>query len=417
MSPTAADLAAMEAADETVPCVPVVPAYCTSGFLAFFQHVWLAILHFLGLGPSDPANWSVRRPGNRVLGQSCRGLFAIIWNNRVAPSARVLISPFHHHSFMRMMRKTGQELVVMKADGATLHKPEKYGPNDFTTVVLTHMLGRDYECEWLMEWRKENPNLLVIEDRVQGGLLSQATPGLADVQLYSLGQDKIPNAMGGGYAIVPEDMELYNMMVNEVEKMPFESSWERLSFVLKKIPTICIYNSRLGCYLLTKFASLMNWDRNELTDSYRKKNPGFMHGGYMIRPSPALIQSIDTIAKDEEWEAMQVKCTRKYRQFLAHIPEHLQDAIKVCKSDVSCCYFFIRLPDLDRSRTLMAKRGVITISNQTYLAADPDYADDIENMSTLPTFLVLDDEEIKYMADCMVECWTRYGGDKVKLTA
>jgi hypothetical protein len=378
------------------------------------HHIWIAILHFLGLGPSDPTNWSVKRPGNKILGQSCRSLFAIVWNDRVGPSARVLISPFHHHSYMRMMRKTGQELVVMKSEGNTLIPPEKFGPNDFTAVVLTHMMGRDYDCGWLLEWKKQNPKLLVIEDRVQGGLLSGAAPGLGDVHLYSLGQDKIPNAMGGGYAVVPEDMDLYNMMANEVEKMPFESSWDRLVFLLKKIPTVAIYNSRICCYLVVKFASLAGWERNALTDAYRKKNPGFMHGDYMIRPSPALIQSIDTMASDEEWEAMQIKCNLKYRQFLKHIPDHLQEAVRVCNSDSSCCYFFVRLPDAERSRTLMAKRGVVTISNQTYLPADLNYTEQIEHMSTLPTFLVLDDDEIKYMADCMIECWTRFGGDKVK---
>eukprot|EP00730_Choanoeca_flexa_P011522 TRINITY_DN26987_c0_g1_i1.p1 TRINITY_DN26987_c0_g1~~TRINITY_DN26987_c0_g1_i1.p1 ORF type:complete len:407 (+),score=102.19 TRINITY_DN26987_c0_g1_i1:108-1328(+) len=405
----------MEPTTENAPVIPVVPAYCTSGVLAFLKHLWLAVLHFFGLGSSDPTNWSVRRPGNKVIGQSCRGLFAIVWNNRVKPSARVLISPFHHHSFMRMMRKTGQELVVMRADGAKLFAPKDFTAKDFDAVVITHMLGRDYQCDWLLEWKKQNPDMLIIEDRVQGGLLSDATPGLSDVQLYSLGQDKIPNAMGGGYAIVPKDTELYEMMVNEVEKMPFESNWERLSFLLKKIPTIAIYNNRLCCYAAERLSALAGFTRNEITDTYRKKNPGFMHGGYMIRPSPALVQSIDTIASLSQWEEMQKACTVKYQTFLKHVPEHLRQSVQVCKSNVSCCYFFIRLPDLLQSREHMASKGIFTINNQTYLPADPNYAHDLEGMCTLPTFLALKDEELKYVAETVSDCWTRYGSDKVKV--
>ena len=151
--------------------IPVVPAYATAGILAFFQHLLVAFLHLLGLGKEAPAKGSLRRlsDGSMVLGQTCRCLFYLLWNNYVAADARVLVSPFHHHSFKRMMTKTGQKLDACGIDGVKLLPPKGKTGKDYDVVVVTHLLGRDYDFAWIKEWRRENPNIFVIEDRVQVG--------------------------------------------------------------------------------------------------------------------------------------------------------------------------------------------------------------------------------------------------------
>jgi hypothetical protein len=76
----------------------------------------------------------------------------------------------------------------------------------------------------------------------------------SDVSLYSLGQDKIPNTLGGGMAFVHEDQELWNYLVEQMETLPFETAWARLVFLLKKIPTFAVYNwRRVGVTLCSEF--------------------------------------------------------------------------------------------------------------------------------------------------------------------
>ena len=113
-----------------------------------------------------------------------------------------------------MMKKTPErKLDVLIQEGLQLLEPTEGTAMDYDCVVLTQMLGRDYEFKWLAEWRKQNPNLLVINDRVQGGPLTQEDTSCSDVTLYSVGQDKIPNTMGGGYAICHHSDELCDWMV------------------------------------------------------------------------------------------------------------------------------------------------------------------------------------------------------------
>ena len=105
-------------------------------------------------------------------------------------------------------------------------------------ALVRPVAGRDYEFKWLAKWRKQNPNLLVINDRVQGGPLTQEDTSCSDVSLYSVGQDKIPNTMGGGYAEVHHSDEVFDFMVQETESLPFESAWDRLVFVVSEHRTL-----------------------------------------------------------------------------------------------------------------------------------------------------------------------------------
>merc|ERR1719272_141773 len=391
--------------------IPAVPAWCTCGFPMYLWHLYLAIIHWAGWGSSaDPATLTVRRPGRRVLGQACRGLFAILWFEKVPKKGRVLISPLHHHSFIKMMKKTPErKLDVLIQEGLQLLEPTEGTAMDYDCVVLTQMLGRDYEYKWLAEWRKQNPNLLVINDRVQGGPLTQEDTSCSDVTLYSVGQDKIPNTMGGGYAICHHSDELCDWMVTETEKLPFETAWARLTFVLWKLPTIMLYNIKpfnRFCEFLG--GVVLGLDRVEIVMGYRKKNPGFMHDGFMIRPSPALLQSMNSLSvegEDARWEAMQVACTTRFKEFYTHIPEDLKETISMHNSDTACSYFFVRCPNIKKSRALLAEYGCFSAQNQTYLAANKRSQPLVNNMLTLPMLLHCTDEEVKTVAAAVVECW------------
>jgi len=395
------------------PLIPVVPAFATTGFITFFWHLWVAFKHLVGFGRSaDPAKITVR--GNdpskmMVFGQSCRSIFAVLWFRKIPDGSRVLVSPVHHHSFIRMIRsKPDREVTVLRQDGDSLLEPPGRSGKDFDVVVLTQMLGRDYELDWLLEWRRENPDLLVINDRVQGGLLTQEDTRFSDVSLYSLGQDKIPNTMGGGFAVVHHSEELWDYMVEQMETLPFESAWDRFMFVFNKIPTVLMYNARWFCKIVEFVFTLLGFKRNMAVDFYRKANPGFMHGEYMIRPSPALIESFTALSSPgafAHWEAMQVTCHEKMAKFWTFVPEELHEKVAITGCKTACSYFFVRVPDTKESRLRMQDEGILTIMNQTYLAADAASAVLVHNMITLPTFLALTDTDLERTADAIVQCW------------
>ncbi|EGD73694.1 hypothetical protein PTSG_05402 [Salpingoeca rosetta] len=395
--------------------IPAVPAYATAGIYMFFYHLALSFLHLIGVGRPCPYKLGVRRDNNTVVGQSCRSLFYVLWNSRIPEGSRVLVTPFHHSSFVRMMRDSGRELVVCEQRNNELVEPTEYGPRDFNAVVITHMLGRDFECEWLKRWKRENPALLVIEDRVQGGLLSMEDPDLCDVSLYSTGQDKLPNFMGGGFARVhsANHPTLYEDMATALEALPFESAWARFTFLVKKIPTVLMYNWRPATIAADALAHVLGFSRCALTDTYRKKNPGFMHHGFAIRPSAATLQSMDTVLETDTWEEMQRDCTRKFRLFLDNVDADVRAHVKPFAADTSCCYFFVRLPDCAESREMLAQRGIITISNQTYIALSSKHAPILDDMVLLPSLMPLRSDEIKTLAKHVSDTWRVVGADKM----
>eukprot|EP01147_Barroeca_monosierra_P001934 gene1934-5023_t len=308
-----------------------------------------------------------------------------------------------------MMQDSGRDIVICQQEKNVLIEPKDGDPNEFFAVVITHMLGRDYQRSWLKKWKEKNPNLLIIEDRVQGGLIHEDDTAIADISLYSSGQDKLPNFMGGGFARVHSSTHnsLYDDLAKELEMLPYETNFQRFVFLAKKIPTVLIYNWRPATYVIEKIASsLFGVDRCDLSDNYRKQNPGFMHEGFAIRPSPALLHSMDTILEElGEWEIQQVQCTTLFRTLLSHMGPDVREHVKPFGADTSCCYFFVQLPDVVNSRKFLASRGVITISNQTYIALDKKDEHLLHGMVLLPSLFPLRPEEISWLAKQLSDVW------------
>lgn len=394
--------------------LPGAPAYATCGVAAFFYHLAISILHLLGLGRPCPHKLGVRRDNNIVVAQSCRAIFYEIWGKMIPENARVLTNPFHHTSYVRIMGSSNRNLVICGQRNNVLLEPENEDPKDFTAVVITHMLGRDFEAPWLKRWKEENPNLLLIEDRVQGGLLSDDKDSIYDVSLYSTGQDKLPNFMGGGFASVHSKTHprLYDELADAIEALPFESAWARVMFLVKKIPTVLIYNVPMVTRAVEwAMYTFFGFSRCDLTDTYRKKNPGFMHHGFAIRPSPALLQSMEPLLDFAPWVEKQRDCTRRFRLFLSKLDPAVRPFVQPFGADTSCCYFFVSLPDFKRSRAMLGERGVITINNQTYVALAPEHAPALHGLTTLASMLAMNDEQIAQMAQFVSETWRTVGAD------
>ena len=254
------------------PILPVVPAFVTAGVWHFLWHWWVAITHFLGCGAANRYGLSVKRPNGVVLAHSCRSIFGVLWQSIVKPNARVLTTPWHHSSFKRMMQSTPErQLTVIYPQDAALPEPTHLSATDFDAVVISHMLGRDYEMQWLRKWKAANPELLIIEDRVQAGLISAETD-LCDVSLYSAGQDKLPNSLGGGYAVIHNNDAVYEALARGIEALPFEAPTDRLAFLAKKIPTFLAYNVRAVVIALEAVTSAIGISRSDIVDGYRKNS-------------------------------------------------------------------------------------------------------------------------------------------------
>eukprot|EP00055_Hartaetosiga_balthica_P002796 m.5321 g.5321 ORF g.5321 m.5321 type:complete len:433 (+) comp2381_c0_seq1:72-1370(+) len=400
--------------EEYGPLIPAVPAFATSGISKFFYYLLCSFLHLLGgiIGWKTPREaLSVRRKGNMVLSQSCRCLFRILFEQHIPMRGKVLITPFHHHSFTRLMRTSKHQYHILKFNNLELLEPQDMSAQDFSAIIITHMLGKDFKAPWLSRWKEENPKLLIVEDRVQGDLFSKEQTDVYDVSLYSTGQDKLPNFMGGGFARVHSQNhpKLFDQLADAVEALPFESNWDRFTFLVKKIPTVLIYNYRPATIAIEKVAAFFGMNRNDLTDKYRKKNPGFMHGGYMIRPSPALIQAMETATDLTHWEEMQIEATRRYRHYLNSMSSEAREKAMVFGSDASCCYFFSRFPDTVESRHCLGVNGVVTISNQTFLPFREEDQHYIDHLIAMPSFFNLSDDELAIVAKATECAWNTVG--------
>ena len=122
--------------------------------------------------------------------------------------------------------------------------------------------------------------------------------------------------------------------------------------------------------------------------------------------------SLDGAGEDARWEAMQVACTDRFKKFYSHIPDELKDTVSMHGSNTACSYFFVRCPNIDASRALLAEYGCFTAANQTYLAANKRSQPLVKNMLTLPMLLHVTDEELKTIAEGVVECWRTIENDK-----
>ena len=94
--------------------------------------------------------------------------------------------------------------------------------------------------------QKEKYNFIIIEDRVQGGSLDKPfSHECVDLSFYSMGMDKRPFALGGGFVnIKNKHNELISDLI-DFELKP-ESNFERFKNLIKKFPTILICFAYFG---------------------------------------------------------------------------------------------------------------------------------------------------------------------------
>ena len=135
----------------------------------------------------------------------------------------------------------------------------------------------------------------MVEDRVQGGTLK--TPfshSVVDIAFYSMGMDKRPCALGGGFVNIREGQEnIRDNILERLSKLPKETRWGRCWEMIQKIPTYALYTYR-PIYCLVR--DLLPWFGITLTGCSKLpgNNPGFTHHNYLLKPHPALHDKYDS---------------------------------------------------------------------------------------------------------------------------
>ena len=144
----------------------------------------------------------------------------------------------------------------------------------------------------------------------------------------------------------------------------------------------------------------------DFASSYRKKNPGFAHDGYLKKPSDALLKSIhDEFNNISSIENLYVK---QYNKFKSKINlSHLNKYIKWnSDSELLTPYntFYVDKVRFNEFKNYMKSCNICMVPNPTYKIFNHDYkgkeVDEEFNNSLvyMPSLANMSDEEMNYLS-------------------
>tara|TARA_Y100000590_G_scaffold470537_1_gene666142 strand:+ start:6482 stop:7657 length:1176 start_codon:yes stop_codon:yes gene_type:complete len=259
------------------------------------------VSHFYNLFTTEKYNfYEEHHDFVRIYGYSCRTLFemCMIYFKSINKT-NLTTTGLQHTSFKNIITKYVDEDNLHIFDYS--NNITKIKEQEITTdlVLFTHLFGQDFD---LSSFKKEKYNdIIIIEDRVQGGTLNKNfSDDIIDISLYSMGMDKKPNSLGGGFINIrntDKNKPLINYLINKTKTLKQETKLDRLYNLIKKIPTFLIYNFKLLSYVLIYIISVLNYFNSNINttiiiSNYRNTNPGFSHSNYMKMPSNSLLKSI-----------------------------------------------------------------------------------------------------------------------------
>tara|TARA_B100000676_G_scaffold298952_1_gene342594 strand:- start:191 stop:1249 length:1059 start_codon:yes stop_codon:yes gene_type:complete len=242
----------------------------------------------------------------------------------------ILTTPIHHTSFRNIIEK-----YVKPENVYILKMNDKYNeiidiPNyDVDLCIITHLFGQDMNLDKITDNLSDfSADTIFIEDRVQGGTFDKKfSKNFIDISLYSTGMDKKPCGLGGGIAYIKNNNvvdSLYltaNVMKCNIKTYKQEYFWNRLVFLLKKIPTYILYNCKPFIKILIFIFSEFKLDLHEFASKYRKNNPGFQHSNYNMNPSNGTLESINYAIKDSNYKEIERLYRKKSNLFFNCLTE------------------------------------------------------------------------------------------------
>ncbi len=399
--------------------IKAVPDYLHLGFGDFIRH-------FLNVFTREDGFELIERENGytKILGYTCRSLFEVTILQLQKDDLVVATTPLHHTSFRniieRYVKPENIHIIGLNENFKEIGKIPKLKKCDL--VVITHMFGQDMDLSALEKFKKKH-NCLVLEDRVQGGTLDvRFSHDIVDVSTYSMGMDKKPIAMGGGYMFVRNEHEgLIDAVHQGVLSLPVEPIRKRLRDLAKKIPTFFLYNVRPVIYLFIKFFEAAKFFNRGLsvrsfTKTYRTKNPGFSHVDYMLRPSKGLLLSMKQ--NSDNYHAMEHLYGRKYRFFNSCFSRKSSSILFPWYEGGDCLTpynaMFIDEAMVEKFLKYMDDRSISSIENPTYKLFNMPYEDDARykkfnsGLVYLPSVANMTRDEIQYMAGSIEDFFYEY---------
>jgi hypothetical protein len=258
-----------------------------------------------------------------VYGYSCRSLFETVLKAIHNDNYSYAITPIHHTSFKNIIESVIEDKNIKVLDLNMLYNTIlEHDLEGVKIVIISHLFGQDLDLNYINEQKKKH-NFLVIEDRVQGGSINKPfSHECIDISFYSMGMDKRPVSLGGGYVNIRKDLSnLCHTVVREIDNMKQESNLERFISLLKKIPTFILYNYSSVFYLSSSILNIFGISTIHAISTYRKKNPGFEHNNYMMKPSAALLKSMKN--NKNNYKKIEHTLQKKYNLFYDKLGHHI----------------------------------------------------------------------------------------------
>ncbi len=393
--------------------IKAAPDYLPIGFFSFFRHFFdLFTIKTFDL-------WIENKDYTMQLGFSCRALFEACMCHYNRKDLVVATTPLHHTSFRnileRFVKPENIHIIEFNKDYNGIAKIPDINRCDL--IVITHLFGQDLDLSVLSDFKKKH-NCIIIEDRVQGGTLDKKFSNeVVDISIYSMGMDKKPIALGGGFMFIRNKyQELIEDVKRTVETSPTEKLRKRFGDLLKKVPTYFFYNSRLFIAFFFDIFDIVGFFNNNVsllkfTKSYRTKNPGFNHYNYMLKPSNALLKSM--YKNLDNYKKMEALYTRKYRIFYdSFSPKLLHKFFPWNRGDpVLTPYNTILMEDslVDQFLEFLTENKIPCITNPTYKMFNHSYEGDQKHKKFndgivyLPSPAIMKQKEIKFLAEKIEE--------------
>lgn len=232
---------------------------------------------------------------NMVIGFSARSLFQTSMEV-LSPTKKlkILATPIHHHSFVSIMEQFSDDIQIMDlSDDFRELVIEEDAIKNCDVIIVTHLFGRSFDIEKLVNLKNKYKKLLLI-DSIMAGSHSLTMKEDVDIDFYSCGQDKRPVAMGGAFCIV-KNVELLKKINDQVITYPVQSKWSRMKKILNTFLLQKLYTSHTVLSVFHAYIKIFGLKLSDVISEKRKSNPGFEHSGYRVCPENSLIMSVESV--------------------------------------------------------------------------------------------------------------------------
>lgn len=324
--------------------------------------------------------WSVKED-EVLIGGSCRCVFDIflgVLKKQQPTKNRVLATSMMHTSFPKAVKFNELELDLLDINLESyqfIFDSDKYDPNSYLAVVVTHAFGRSFEMDSIVSWAKAN-NIVVFEDAVQAQMFPLYTGHpLSDIIVCSGGLDKIPSSFGGSPVLIKNNPSLRLSMKKAISKLQFQTHNFRLRKLLEGSFLYVAYNNltalTIVIFILTRVAGLKLLD---CSMGVRKNASGFVHDRelYLTKPSLAGMKAI-AHSLNTDWTVYGKEMAQKFKFFRSILNDEVKSKtfpwIKKNESNSindSCFYLHLYFEEPNKVLEFLDSKGYIAMIQQSW---------------------------------------------------